>query len=90
MSGTHCDVELKEKYPHPSGKKYVKGVDREEFQYHKLVCTLEIHVAEFVLKWEFDHKNRIPKMLAWKLLTERKTYGKISNGFLNKMNEEYE
>ena len=79
---------LKKKYPHPSGR--WGYADRNERQYGQLVSTKELNVAEFVLKWEFEHQHRIPDMLARRLLTERIYFEKISNGFLDKMSNEYD
>ena len=78
---------LKIKYPHPNGAWGYK--DRDERQYSKLVSTIELHVAEFVLKWEYEHQHRIHKDLAWELLTERIDNGKISDEFLEKMSQKY-
>lgn len=80
----HLD-ELKEKYPHPTGKWGYN--DRDERQYSKLVSTKELNVAEFVLKWEFVHQHRIHKNMAWELLTERKENGSISDEFLKQIEE---
>ena len=81
---------LKKKYP------FVKSPfnpvrDRDKLkQFWSLVSTKEMNVAEFVLKWECEHKKRIHKHMAWKLLTERKDKGKISDEFLSKIHEEFE
>ena len=80
--------ELKKEYPH-SDNKWSYG-DRDERQYSKLVSTRELNVAEFVLKWEHEHKKRIPDKMARELLTERKDTGWISIEFMEKMKQKYE
>ncbi len=80
--------ELKKKYPH-SGSKWAYG-DRDQIQYSKLVSTKELNVAEFVLKWEYDHQHRIHKNIAWELLTERKGNGIISDEFLKSIKLKFE
>ena len=80
--------DLKKKYPH-GDKPFNRYRDRDPYQYHKLVSTKDLKVAEFVLKWECDNDKRIHKNMAWELLTERKQNNSISDEFLKMMNEKY-
>ena len=81
--------ELKKKYPYFDSQ-FNRVRDRDERQYSKLVSTIDLKVAEFVLKWEHEHKKRIRKDMTWELLTERKDDGWISVELLEKMNKKYE
>ena len=81
--------DLKNKYPH-GNKPFNRYRDREELQYHKLVSTKDLKVAEFVLKWECEYDKRIHKDMAWELLTELKQNNSVSDEFLKRVNEKYE
>ena len=88
ISKTFQLKKLKEKYPHPSG--IWEYNDRNERQYGKLVSTKELNIAEFVLKWKYEHQHRIHKYMPWELLTERLENIKTSNEFLSKVEIKFE
>lgn len=81
--------ELKKKYPY-SDVPFNKVRDREQIQYRLLVTPKNLLVAEFVLKWEFEHQQRIHKKMAWKLLTELKEKNQVSVEFLDQLLVEFE
>ena len=81
--------ELKEKYPYHSSE-YKRYEDRDPLQYHKLVSTKNLIIAEFVLKWEHLKKKRIHKNMAWKILTELQNTDEITDEFLNSLLEEFD
>jgi hypothetical protein len=89
VSKTQLLNQLKEKYPfHQSD--YNKYRDRTPFQYHKLVSTKNLVIAEFVLKWEHVKKKRIHKNMAWKIFTQLQTNDEITNEFLTSLLDEFE
>lgn len=60
---------LKEKYPViPSP--FDRYRDRSKFDYWKLVSIKNLKIAEFVLKWEHEHRQRISKKWANELLQD--------------------
>jgi len=88
ISKTKLLEQLKEKYPY-FDVPFNRYRDRDPRQYSRLVSTKDLRVAEFVLKWEFEHKHRIHKNMAWELLTERKKNGEISDEFLKIIEEKF-
>jgi len=64
---------LKSKYPYYDSK-FDKFRDRTDIQYHLLVSTKNLKVAEFVLRWEHNHKQRIAKKTASEILTDPETF----------------
>jgi hypothetical protein len=82
--------DLKTKYPHAYSS-FNQYRDRDPIkQYHKLVSTKDLKIAEFVLKWEHEHGKRIHKYMAWELLTEFKQNNSVSDEFLKRINQKYE
>ena len=79
---------LLEKYPYTNSK-FDKINDRDQIQYRLLVSTKNLLVAEFVLKWECENKKRIPKKLAWEILTKVKNNESINLEFLNQLKQKY-
>jgi hypothetical protein len=61
-----------------------------EIQYSKLVSREELNIAEFVLKWEFEHSHRIHKNMAWKLLTKIKEKNFVSKESFKRIEVKYE
>ena len=81
--------ELKQKYPYKDSP-FNKYRDRDPiFQYHKLVSTKNLRIAEFVLKHEHESGQRIHKDMAQKLLTELKRNGDVSDEFLQNLVKEF-
>ena len=81
--------ELKQQYPYKDSP-FNKYRDRDPiFQYHKLVSTKNLRIAEFVLKHEHESGQRIHKDMAQKLLTELKRNGDVSDEFLQNLVKEF-
>ncbi len=60
---------LKEKYPVVPSP-FDRYRDRTKFDYWKLVSIKNLRVAEFVLKWEHDHRQRISRKWAYELIRD--------------------
>jgi hypothetical protein len=60
---------LKERYPYYKTK-FNSRTDRSLEQYSKLVSTQNLKIAEYVLKWEHDNKQKISKNLAREILSD--------------------
>ena len=89
ISKTKLLEQLKEKYPY-SDVPFNRFRDRDPRQYSKLVSTKDLKVAEFVLKWEHEHKKRIHKNMAWELLTAMKENKIISEEFLEVIDKKFQ
>lgn len=60
---------LKEKYPVVPSP-FDRYRDRTKFDYWKLVSIKNLKIAEFVLKWEHDHRQRISRKWAYELIRD--------------------
>ncbi len=58
---------LKEKHP-VAPSSFDRYRDRTKFDYWKLVSIKNLKIAEFVLKWEHNHRQRISKKWAYELI----------------------
>lgn len=81
---------LKKKYPFVKSP-FNKFQDRDQFkQYWPLTSGKNMKIAEFVLKWECEHKKRIHTHMATELLTEWKEKGEVSDEYLEEIHKKYE